>query len=110
MELLKKSPSALSASIMLSVILGSLVHDAQLHNVASVIDVVSKKDVLGSHYATELSKRSSHIPLGEALTLSNSGGQQISTQPRNENDKKYLSPRRTATNHLDSDYNLLVIS
>ncbi len=76
----------------------------------SVIDAVSKKDALGWHYASELSKRPSHVPLGGALALSNSVGQQILTQPKNENDKKYLSPRRTATNHLDSDYNLLVIS
>ncbi len=110
MESLKKSPSAISTSIMLSVIFGSLVHDAQLHNVASVIDIVSKKDALGSHYAAELVKTPVHVTLGEASVLSTSGGQQISVQPRNENDKKYLSPRRTATNHLDSDYNLLVTS
>jgi hypothetical protein len=95
---------------MLSIIFGSLIHDAQLHNVASIIDIVSKKDVLGSHYASELLKSPTHVTLGEASVLSTSGGQQISTQPRNENDRKYLSPRRTATNHIDSDYNLLIIS
>jgi hypothetical protein len=110
MKLLKVSSATITTSIMLSIIFGSLVHDAQLHNVAGVIDIVSKRDVLGSHYASELVKGPGHVPLGEVSVLSNSGGQQISTQPRNENDRKYLLPRRTATNHLDSDYNLLVIS
>lgn len=110
MTTLINSPGALSTSIMLSIIFGSLIHDAQLHNVASVIDVVSKRDALGSHYASELLKTPVHVTLGEVSVLSNSGGQQISTQPRNENDKKYLSPRRTATNHVDSDYNLLITS
>lgn len=104
------SPGRLSTTIMISIIFGSFIHDAQIHNVASIVNITSKRDAVGSHYASELLKIPSHATLSEVSVLTNSGGQQVSTQPRNENDKKYLSPRRTATNHTDSDYNLLINS
>ena len=103
------SPSTLPASIMLAVVFGSFVHDAQLNSVASIMVKVAKNGVVSSHYASGLLKPSTHVPLVEALVLSNGGGQQITAQPRNQNDKKYLSPRRTATNHVDNDYRFPVI-
>jgi hypothetical protein len=95
--------NSVSAIISFSAMFGVFVHDTQLLKLANVVGPI---DVTSFHSNdTELlAKSSQHVHMVSSSLSSVSGGQQISIQPRNENDKKYLSQRKTTQNNDDSDY------
>lgn len=84
---------------------GVVVHDSQLSKFADIAATAANDSVsIRIDDTKELAKSSQHIHVTVSSFASVDGGPQVAIQPRNENDKKYLSPRKTTTNNDDSDY------
>jgi len=88
-----------------SAMFGVVLHDAQLTKLAEV--AISKHANIESIQPDEvrlLAKASVHTHVAAANYSSTNTSTQTSIQPRNENDKKYVSNRRHVSNDSDSDY------
>lgn len=82
---------------------GVFVHDAQFYDMATLSAVMPTEAITASVNEVDLLKNSQHIhPV--VGSFSNSSIQQTAIQPRNDNDKKYVSQRRRIGNTFDNGY------
>lgn len=94
--------------ISLAASLGVFVHDMQLGGVAKVANEALPAIV--SDYGgglIELASRTQHIhsEAGTAIySTYNMGSQQPAAQPRNKDDKKYVTQKRLRDNNFGNDY------
>lgn len=94
-----------SVLISISAMFGIVVHDSQLFKITNLASLAAVDSVsIQSSDIALLDKSSQHIHVAVASPSTVDSGPQIAIQPRNENDKKYLSSRKTTTNNDDSDY------
>jgi hypothetical protein len=101
-------PNPLSILTSLAIMSGVFVHDMQLDNVTMTSAAVPRAILTeSSHNISELFKTEQHAQseVGSFLeSTHNIRSQQPSTQPRNENDKKYIAQKRTIGSTFGNGY------
>jgi len=89
--------------LTISTAFGVLVHDVQLTHVAEAasIPAISVGFVAASEIAHKFSDQHTHV---ERMNLGRSSSNQPSIQPRNDQDKKYISQKKFNSNSTATDY------
>lgn len=88
----------------MATVVAVFVYDTQIYNMTVVASRVPSEVVIKKVAEVDVLKSEQHIHPVTSLS-SGSAAQQTAIQPRNENDKKYMSGRRRASNTFDNGYN-----
>ena len=93
----------LPVMISFSAMFGVVIHDTQIYKATSLA-ALPISSISTQAPNLEILKTSDHIHVASASFANPNSVQEVSIQPRNENDKKYVFNRRTLGNNFDSDY------